>query len=137
MKAKTVQLPTTLEEFDQLIEDLANTYPVKDKRHAAAVISVAIRHMPTDQGHTTLNYLWGCIVKSLSNHVCSYKNDLIKHETQVEQLENMLRENPNNQQALDELRKAADQGSIQAKATLAKLFPEEPTEPAKVIPIHT
>jgi hypothetical protein len=116
-----VLLPTTVEKFDALVDDICMEYDLKDKRHAAAVISVAIRHLPNDQAFTTTTYLYNSIHKSLANHVASYIGDRSKHEVQIEMLCDKIKKDPNDQQAWDELQKAADQGSDIAKKWIEQL----------------
>lgn len=121
MFSRKTKLPTSLEEFNSLIDRLCSKYPIKDKLHAAAVVSVAIRHLPNDTCFTTLDYLYQTVEKSLANHIANHVGEKSRHEAQINQLVFMLKDNPNNQQALDDLRKASDQGSEYAKAELAKI----------------
>lgn len=116
-----VKLPTTVEEFDSLVDRVASKFTLSDKNHAAAIISVAIRHLPNDQAYTTYSYLGQSVLKNLANYVANYKGQTIQQDTQVRQLIEMLTQDPNNQQAIDELQKASDQGNDKAKSILLKL----------------
>lgn len=117
-------LPKSPEEFDSLVDLICRKYRLTDKHHAAAIISVAIRHLPNDQATTTLKYLGHSVLKNISNYVAYNKAEILKHESQVNQLVDMIKADPNNQQAWDELNKAASEGSDKAKAALALLQPE-------------
>lgn len=120
-KLKLIKLPTTLVAFDALVDTIVKKYKLTDAHHAAAIISVAIRHIPNDEAHTTLEYLGNSVLKNLANYVAYHKGETLKHTAQVDQLINVLTQDPNNQQAFDELNKAANEGSEPAKEALLKL----------------
>lgn len=128
MFKRKVLLPTTLAEFDELVSRVVKKYKLHDTNHAAAVISVAIRHLPNEEAYTTLNYLGQCVLKNIANYVANHKSETMKHASQVEHLASILLTDPNNQQALDELQKAADQGSTLAKDALSKMSVAEKVE---------
>lgn len=127
-----VKLPTTPEAFDNLIDKLCVKFKLTDKHHAAAIVSVAIRHIPNDQAYTTWKYLGHSVQKNIANHVANFKSDTLKHENQVAQLAGMLEQDPNNQQARDELQKASDAGSLKAKEALDRIDKVVPTQ-AKIL----
>lgn len=118
---KKIKLPTTLTEYDDLVDKVVETYCLTDKHHAAAIMSVAIRHIPNEQAYTTLDYLGQYIQKNIANYVAHHKGETLKHGAQVAQLADLIKTDPNNQQAWDELQKAANEGSEQAKEALTKL----------------
>ena len=128
-----VALPTTPSEFDALVSEVAFRYDLTDRNHAAAIISVAIRHLPNDQAYTTYKYLGHTVLKNIANYVANFKGETIKHENQVQQLSGMLEQDPYNQQARDELQKAADAGSPLAKAALERLDKETIKADAKIL----
>lgn len=121
MFKRKVRLPISVEEYDALVSRLCTKYAFKEKDYVAAVISVAIRHIDNQTSYTTLEYLAGCIWKHMANSVASHKSDLIKHTVKVDAMISMFKQDPNNQQVLDELRKYADGGFEYAKTELAKL----------------
>jgi len=135
-----IRLPISVEEYDNLTSRLCKKYKFSDKDHVAAVISVAIRHLPNEQAYSTLDYLAGCVYKQMANHVANHKGELIKHTVQVDNLIAMFKQDPNNQQILDELRKYADNGFEYAKNELAKLegtaalslVPAQPIDPPSI-----
>lgn len=134
---RKVKMPQTVAEFDKLVDKVVAKYSLSDKHHAAAIISVAIRHLPNDQGYTTLQYLGESVMKNVANYVANHKGETLRHESQIKQLESILLNEPNNQQALDEMTKAANEGSALAKETIARLYPEPKTElPANVTSIN-
>lgn len=116
-----VLLPTTLDGFDKLVEKVCDRFKISDRRHAAAVISVAIRKLPVEQAYTTYAYLAHYVMKAIANHVANYKGDVLKHQTQIELLENQLEADPGDAEARDKLYEAAAQGSEFAKEALKKL----------------
>lgn len=118
---RKILLPQTLAEFDVLCAKLVKKYHLQDPHHAAGILSVAIRHLPIEQSHTTMAYLGSYIRKNLANYVAHHKGEQLRHENQVNQLVMILGSDPTNQQARDELAKAADQGSATAKAALDKI----------------
>ncbi len=132
-------LPTTLEEYETLVDLLVEQYDFKDRRHVAAVISVAIRQLPNHEDSTTLAYLGGWVRKSLANHVAYHMANVAKHDSQLEALASLLEKEPLNQQARDELMKAAVDGSDKAKE-LCKEFnvlwctPNEAAPPLSIVP---
>lgn len=110
-----VALPVTLEAYQCLVERLADKFAFEDKRHVSAVISVAIRQLPSHQDTTTLEYLAGWVNKSLANHVAYHMANVAKHEGAIEALSAKLDKEPYDQQARDELSRAAGDGSELAK----------------------
>lgn len=118
---RKIKLPTTPQQFDDLVQLVCNTFGLTDRRHAAAVISVAIRHLPNDEYQTTLDYLGGSVIKALANHVANWKSKSIEHEVQVQQLVDRYKENPLDAQVRDELVKAAQQGSEPAQKACKEL----------------
>ncbi len=115
-----VKLPTTIKEFDSLVARVVKKYKLEDAHHAAAIISVAIRHLPNDQAYTTLEYLGESVIKNIANFVANHKSQVLQHSAQITHLVNMLQTDAGNIQARDELQKAANEGSIEAKAALEK-----------------
>lgn len=115
---KKIKLPTTLAQFDALVDRVVKKYNLEDAHHAAAIISVAIRHLPNDQAYTTLSYLGQSVIKNISNHVANHKSQSLQHSAQIAHLVNMLETDPGNIQAIDELQKAANDGSAEAKLAL-------------------
>lgn len=124
---RKVKLPITTSEFENLVTRVVKKYELTDRHHAAAIISVAIRHLPNTQAYTTLEYLGHSVLKNIANYVANHKGETLRHESQIAQLVNILTNDPNNLQAFDELTRASNEGSEQAKAALAKLFPTEQT----------
>lgn len=132
-------LPTTEQEFDDLVTRVMELYPkIIEREHAIAVISVAIRHLPNEQATTTLQYLGHCVLKGIANHVANFKGEKVKHETQVTHHVNLLVNDPNNMQARDQLEKWANEGSVFAREALAKLEPkgkETVSDGSNILPI--
>lgn len=118
---RKIALPITLNQFDALVDKVCIKYELTDKRHAGAIMSVAIRHLPNDQAHTTLKYLGDSVLRNLAGFVAGHKSDEYRHESQVDQLEALLTKEPLNAQARDELVKAANDGSQRAKDALERL----------------
>jgi hypothetical protein len=121
MFKRKIKLPISVAEYDSLVSKLVKKYGFDDANHVSAVVSVAIRHIDNQTAYTTMDYLAQCIWKQMSNHVANHKGELIKHEVQVDQLVAMFKQDPNNQQVLDQLNSFSDQGSEYAKLALAKL----------------
>jgi hypothetical protein len=118
---KKIRLPISVAEYDTLVAKLIKKYGFAEKDHVSAVISVAIRHIDNQTAYTTYDYLAQCIWKQMANHVANHKGELIKHAVQVDQLVAMFKQDPNNQQVLDQLSLFASQGSDYAKAELDKI----------------
>ena len=129
---KTVKLPTTPEAFDSLVELIVKKYGLVDKNHAAACVSVAIRHLPVEQAYTTYDYLGHYVIKNIANYVAHHKAELMKHNSQVDQLEQIIKLDPGNQQARDELTKAAKDGSEYAKEAAARVLITIDPPPAEI-----
>lgn len=128
MFKKRIRLPQSIQEFDALVDRVVKKYKLMDPHHAAAVISVAIRHLPTTQGYSTVDYFGEYIQKAIANHVADHKNNMLKHEHQIDQLSSILKQDPNDNQARDGLEKAANEGSEYAKKALAMIFPEQKSD---------
>lgn len=122
-----VKLPTTIAEFDSLVARVVKKYNLKDAHHAAAIISVAIRHLDNQTAYTTLDYLGQSVLKNIANHVADHKSQVLRHTAQIDHLVSLLRTEPSNTQARDELQKAANDGSDVAKKALENIdIPENP-----------
>ena len=121
MFSKKIRLPISVEEFDNLVSKLVSKYKFAEPDHVAAVISVAIRHIDNQTAHTTLDYLAGCVHKQMANHVANFKGEMIKNTVKVDTLVSMLKQDPANQQARDELQKMANDGFEYAKNEYDKL----------------
>lgn len=117
---KLIPLPTTVEQYDALLKQVMRKFKLKDETHASGVMSVAIRHLPNEEAHTTLNYLGSYILKNLANSVANFKGQMANQKAQVAQLVSIIKEEPGNQQAWDELIKASEH-SPEAKVALSKL----------------
>lgn len=116
-----VKLPTTVEDYDKLVYRVCDKYGFKDARHIAAVISRVVKHIAIDQDWTTLDYIKQNINKSYANHVATFIAGKTQHEAQIDGLVDMIKQDPLNQQAWDELTKFSDSGSPKAKEALEKL----------------
>ena len=128
MFSRKIKLPTSSKEFDELTNLIIKKYKLTDAHHAAAILSVAIRHIPNEVAYVKMDQLGHYILKNLANYVAHTKGEQIKHEGQVAQLVSMIKQDPNNQQLRDELQKASDEGSLTAKIALNKLLAEEPAK---------
>lgn len=124
MFERKVKLPTSVEEYDALVARLVAKYHFTDPEHVSAVLSVAIRHIDNQTAYTTLHYLAQCVWKQMANHVANHKGTLVRHKVQVDNMIAMFKQDPNNQQILDELRKYANDGFEYAKEALDGLEKE-------------
>ena len=131
-KKNLIRLPTTPLEFDDLVELVCYEFGLTDKRHAAAVISVAIRHLKPEEYKATVEYFGGHVIKALANHVANFKSLNIQHDVQIDQLVEKYKQDPLDAQARDELVKAAGEGSESAKKAVKELNLEPPD--LKVVP---
>lgn len=120
MFKKKIKLPTTLAEFDTLVDKVVKKYKLEDKHHAAAIISVAIRHLPNEQAYSTLDYLGQYVLKNLANFVANHKGQVLQQKSQIDALVNILANDPNDNQARDQLY-LASQESEYAKEQFEKL----------------
>ncbi len=124
MFKRRVKLPTTLKEYDDLVDKVVKKFKLADLHHASSIISVAIRHLPNTAAYTTIDYLGEYVQKNIANFIADHKSNLLKHAAQIRHLADLLRSDPGNTQARDELQKAANDGSEPAKEALAKLEEE-------------
>lgn len=129
MFQRKVKLPTTLKAFDDLVTLVGRKYELEDLNHAAAIISVAIQHLPPTQAYVTHDYLGQYVIKNIANYVAKHKGQSLQHEHQINLLVNLLESNPGDTEARDKLQAAANEGSALAKNALQKL--EEP--PATIL----
>lgn len=127
----TIFLPTTEKDFESLVKILVKKYKLPDHDHAAAVLANEIQHLPREQATTTLEYLGHCILKNISYQLARSISSRIGHKTQCDQLGNILKANPNDQQARDSLEKAVKEGSEYAAKILAEMDPTS-TRPAGI-----
>lgn len=120
-----ILLPTTEKQFDTLIQKLMVKYNLPRYDHTAAVVANRIMHLPPDQAKTTERYLAHCVLKNMAYQVAQAKGSKIQHKIQIDAIMAELTVNPLNQQAIDALQKAANDGSDYAKAMLNS-FPSVP-----------
>jgi hypothetical protein len=118
---KTVELPTTEESFNGLINTLVKKYKLPNWEHAAAVVANRIMHLSPDQATTTERYLAHCVLKNIAYQVAQARGQRIAHKGQCDELAARLKAEPNNQEARDALQKSANEGSEYAKAIIAKI----------------
>jgi hypothetical protein len=109
-----------MKEFEFLVSQICKKYKFKAVDHVKAVVALRIQHLPPDQGTTTLQHMADCVRKNMSYQLCQHITMSLKHRAELEQLDHMLTENPFNQQALDAIHKAANEGSEEAKKLVAK-----------------
>ena len=84
---------------------------------------MAIKHTTVTDAYTTLDYLGHYILHNIAWYVADNVSKTLQHKAQVEQLEAILKTDPNNQQAMDALQKAANEGSEDAKSAIERLLP--------------
>jgi hypothetical protein len=131
-KSQSFKLPITEDQLNALVHDLCKKYAFEDQDLVTAVVVNRIMHLPSDQCESTYDYFAGCVTKSMSYGVCASINSKLAHKMQIKQLEEILKANPTDQQALDALQKASDEGSESAAALLAKY--ERPKPNLEVVP---
>lgn len=116
-----IKLPTSLKEFDEIVERVVRKFKLTDPHHAAAIISVTIRHLPSHSAFTTLDHLGQSVIKNIANHIADHKSKTLQHSAQIEHLAAILKSNPLDTQARDQLQQAANDGSQEAKKALNSL----------------
>lgn len=117
---KKIKLPVTPHDYDKLVGIICHKYKLRDAHHAAAILSIAIRHLPPEQYTCTLDYLGHYILKNIANHVADHKSKLLQHEAQIDHLVHLLIQDPLNVEARDGLEKAANEGSEYACKALLR-----------------
>ena len=120
MPKKTVQLPSTEKEFDDLVSLLIKTYKFKDRDQIVAVLASRIQHMPPDQQDTSLDYLAGCVRKNMAYLIAGNKMKGLNQKHVIEQIQAQLDQDPNDQQARDALQIQIENGNIYAKSIADK-----------------
>lgn len=126
MFERKIYLPRDSEQYDALVEKVVKRFKLKDKHHAAALISGAIRHIPNEEAQTTIKFLGHYVLKNLANYVAYHKAEELKHEASITNLVNEIEKDQFNQEAWDKLDKAAEEGSEAAKKALMKLEGKNP-----------
>lgn len=134
MSTPQILLPITDESFESLIDQLMAFYPLPNREHASAVVAQRIMHLPPTQATCTLEYLADCVWKNAAYQLAENRSKKANQKMQIDQIDAFLKNDPNNQQALDALAKAADEGSDYAKEILAKY--RDPIPP-NVVSIHS
>lgn len=123
-----VCFPTTLTEFNQLIDDLMEDYALDDRDHTIAMVVNRIQHAPPDQMETTMEDFGRRILKNKSYQLAQFIGAKAQHKAQMDQLGAMLKTDPHNQEAVDHLQKAINAGSEYAKTIMDGIFPPEPCQ---------
>jgi len=96
-------------------------FKLPNAEHATAVVANRIMHLPPDQDTTTMEYLGACVRKNVAYQVAESQGRRIAHKIQVDMIVTELKANPLNQQAMDALEKAVNEGSEYAKQARAGL----------------
>ena len=122
-------VPQNEQEFEFLVQKISESLAVSED-NVRSVISLRICHLPNDNPNTTLKFLKGCVQRSIAQQVAYKISQQVRHRDQIEALDTLLSTDPFNQQALDSLEKASNEGSALAAQVLAKYKP-----PENVIPI--
>jgi hypothetical protein len=129
----SITLPTTLDEFESLVTSLLDGFHESvDRDLITAVVANRIMHLPVTEASVSADYFRNCVIKSMAYGLAAEKSTKLAHKRQIEQLDQLLKDNPHDQQALDALQKAAEDGSEIAKEILAKYTPGEDSQLALV-----
>ena len=123
MASGRVALPITAEEYETLLDRVITKFKLTDRHHAKALMAIAIKHTAVTDAYTTLDYLGHYILHNIAWYVADNVSKTMQHKAQVDQLESILKNEPNNAQAMDALQKAANEGSIDAKSALDRILP--------------
>jgi len=123
-----IALPQTEEQFNTLLDTVTFLMKYENRDHVAVVVANRVMHLPADQGWTTLEYLTGCVQKSIAYEIAQSIGRSTAHKFQVADLEKTIKAEPQNQQARDQLEKLANEGSLVAKQAVAAL--DLPAKPA-------
>lgn len=125
------RLPVTDEEFKTLVEKVYASLVFDgvdtEREHIAAVISQRIQHLPPEKAYETVKYFKSCVIKNMAYQLAVSQSSKLNHKHQIEQIESYLATNPNDQQAIDQLEKAAKDGSELARTALEKFLMNKPT----------
>lgn len=124
-----VSLPRSVEEFDQLVQDVITCFKFKndiDQKQIAGIISVALRRLPNECGSTTIGFLGNTVVRQICAQICNFKSQVISAEIKAETLIHRLAADPNDQQSLDELQKFADDKLPMAESFLKRFYGDNP-----------
>lgn len=130
--SRRVRLPTTDTEFEALVTKVMRAFKLQSRQHTSAVIAAQIQHLPPTQAYSTVEYFGHSALKNLAYQLARNKANVIQHEIGVSQLEANLTANPGDTQSMDQLEKAAKEGSIPARAALDRLF----TKPENVVSLN-
>ena len=131
-KPKPILLPQTEEEFNKLTDLLVKKFKLPNREHAAVLLANRIAHLPPDQAYATVDYLGHCIQKNIAFQVAQAMGSKINHKLQIDAIDTALVADPHNQQALDALQKAANEGSEYAREVLKKYIDSSP----RVLPLR-
>lgn len=121
---RTVKLPTTDCEFEALVTRVMQAYKLDNRQHTAAIIAGAIQHLPPSQAYAKMDYFGHSALKNLSYQLARNKANSIAHEMAINVLEANLAANPGDMQSMDQLDKAAKEGSLLARAAIDKMTPK-------------
>lgn len=118
---KTRKLPITVDEFDRLVDDVFDSYSFDDKNHVTVVTAQAICHTSVDCGDISVSAIRDRAIRSLAYRIAERKGKEVRDLSYLGELLKLLESDPNNQQALDEIQKAASEGFIAAKEAYERL----------------
>lgn len=120
MKKNHVLFPVTDAQFDALVDAVCARFNLTNREHAESVIAIRISHLPPDQASATLEYFGHCVIKNIAFQLAQARCSRAQHKVQIDNIDAVLTASPCDQQALDALQKAVDQGSEYAKKVLDK-----------------
>jgi hypothetical protein len=107
---KLRKLPTTPDEFDNLVLDVVEEYGFTDVNHAAVLTAQAICHTPVECSEIAMTAIRDRIIRSLAYKVAETKGKELRDTSYLQELVKLVESDPTNQQALDEIGKAAANG---------------------------
>ena len=131
IKDELIYVPTDVDSFNALIDELVEKWQLPNWEHAAAVVANRIMHLPVDQATTSHTYLAHCVIKDQAYQIARFRGQTIAHQNQIDTLVSELTTDPLNQQARDALESAFLNGSQVAKEGLIKLGFDLPQQKKK------
>lgn len=117
------EYPQSRDALEKLIENVIETNGFEDDHHAAALICGALMRLPQPEPKKTMTFLGDTVRRHITWTLAQHKQKELAfegHVAFVNSLKDLLMTDPNNQEAVDELQKLANQGSAEAKIVLAE-----------------
>ena len=116
-------LPVTENQFEEFCDKISALHPdIADRQKIAASLAMAIAHLPKEQSSVEVEFMASIVRKACSTHLAQFCAQMYGHRASVDALVSDIKAGGETmQQSIDQLTKAATEGSEYAAKALKTL----------------